>query len=393
MRLERIHDVMRREVDAGRLPGLVSLVSRRGEEHMCAIGTLAFGDSAPMMRDTIFRLASNTKPITAVAAMMLVEECKLRLDDSVDTWLPELADRKVLRTPASALDDTVPATRAITVRDLLTYRCGYGEVLAVAPGSPIHRALVEARLPLASWPFAGTPDDLMKHLGALPLVSHPGERWLYHMSGEILGVLVARVSGKSLGAFLRERIFDPLGMKDTAFSVPESKFDRLPPCYCTDPSTGQTAVQDPARGGIYAQPPVFEGGAGGLVSTADDMLAFGRMMLRGGSCRRERILSRTSIALMTTDHLTARQKETSPFFPHFWDTCGWGLGLGVITRRNDVGRSAGSFGWDGAFGTSCWIDPSEDLVGVLMTQRAPATLAYPAIIGDFWTSVYQAIDD
>jgi CubicO group peptidase (beta-lactamase class C family) len=123
--------------------------------------------------------------------------------------------------------------------------------------------------------------------------------------------------------------------------------------FCTDHSTGKTAVQDEARGGLYARAPAFEGGAGGLVSTVDDMLAFGSMMLRGGSYGRERILSRSSVALMTTDQLTAEQKETSPFFPHFWDTCGWGLGLGVITRRNDVGRSAGTFGWYGAFGTSC----------------------------------------
>lgn len=384
---------MRREVDAGRLPGLVALVSRRGEEHALATGTLAFGGNARMQRDAIFRLASNTKPITAVAAMTLVEECRLRLDEPVDAWLPELADRRVLRTPTSALDDTVTAERPITVRDLLTYRCGYGEAMILAPGSPIHRAQIDARLPLASWPFADTPDELMKRLGALPLISQPGERWLYHMSGEILGVLIARVSGKSLGAFLRERIFEPLGMKDTGFSVPESNIDRLPPCYCTDPGTRKTAVQDAARGGLYAEPPVFEGGAGGLVSTADDLLAFGRMMLRGGSYGRERVLSRTSVALMTTDTLTPEQKEASPFFPHFWETCGWGLGLGLITRRNDVGRSPGTFGWDGAFGTSCWIDPAEDLVGVLMTQRAPATLAYPAIVGDFWTSVYQALDD
>jgi CubicO group peptidase (beta-lactamase class C family) len=384
---------MQREVDSGRLPGLVALVSRRDEEHVHTIGTFAFGDSTPMRRDTIFRLASNTKPITAVATMMLVEECRLRLDEPVHTWLPELADRKVLRTPASALDDTVAASRPMTLRDLLTFRSGYGEVLGVAPGSPIHRALIEQRLPLASWPFAGTPDDLMRCLGALPLVCQPGERWLYHMSAEILGVLIARVSGKSLGAFLRERIFEPLGMKDTGFRVPESNLDRLPPCYCTDPSTGKTAIWGGTNGGVYARTPAFEGGGGGLVSTVDDLLAFGRMMLNSGSCGRERVLSRPAVELMTTDYLTAEQKETSPFFPHFWDACGWGLGLGVITRRNDVGRSAGTFGWDGAFGTSWWVDPSEQMIGILMTQRAPATLAYPAIVGDFWTSAYQAIDD
>ncbi len=384
---------MQREIDSGRLPGLAALVSRRGEEHVQALGTLAFGAAAPMRRDTIFRLASNTKPITAVATMTLVEECRLRLDDPVVEWLPELADRRVLRTPASALDDSVPASRPITLRDLLTFRCGYGEVFGLAPGSPIHRALIEARLPLASWPFAGSPDDLMKRLGALPLVCQPGERWLYHMPAEILGVLVARASGKSLGAFLRERVFEPLGMKDTDFSVPESKLDRFAACYFTDPSTGEAVVRDDGKLGMYARPPAFEGGGGGLVSTGDDLLAFGRMMLNGGSYGRERILSRPAIALMTSDHLTAAQKETSPFFPHFWDTCGWGLGLGVITRRGDVGRGAGTFGWDGAFGTSWWVDPSEQIVGVLMTQRSPATLAYPAIVGDFWTSVYQAIED
>jgi len=182
-------------------------------------------------------------------------------------------------------------------------------------------------------------------------------------------------------------------MKDTGFSVPASNRDRLPPCYRTDPSTEKTVIWDDAHSGIYSRPPVFEGGAGGLVSTVDDLLAFSQMMLQGGSMGRERVLSRTAVTLMTTDQLTTEQKRLSPFFPHFWDTCGWGLGLGVITHRADLGRSPGTFGWDGAFGTSCWADPAEDLVGMLMIQRTPATPAYPAIIGDFWTSVYQAIDD
>lgn len=392
-RLERINDIMRREVDRWELPGLVSLVRRRGEEHVFAVGTLAFDQQTPVKRDTIFRLASNTKPITSVAAMILVEECRLRLDDPVDDWLPELANPRVLRSPTAALDDVVPAVRAITVRDLLTYRSGYGEVLTLAAGSPIHQALIEARLPLAAWPFTGTADEFVKRLGALPLVCQPGERWLYHMSGEILGVLIARVSGKPLSAFLDERIFGPLGMKDTGFSVPASKLCRLPPCYRTDPSTKRTVVWDDAESGIYSRAPSFEGGAGGLVSTVDDMLAFSQMMLRGGATDCGRILSRSAVALMTTDQLTTTQKERSPFFPRFWDTCGWGLGVGVITHRTELGRSPGTFGWDGAFGTSCWADPAEDLVGVLMTQRTPATLAYPAMIGDFWTSVYQSIDD
>ena len=193
------------------------MISRRDEEHVEAIGTLAFDRTAPMQRDTLFRLASVTKPITAVAAMILVEECKLRLDDPVDEFLPELANRKVLRTIDSELDDTVPAKRPITVRDLLTFRSGYGEVAFLSPMCPLHRALIEARLPLSTFTFPGTSDEFMQCLGRLPLAHQPGERWLYHMSAEILGVLIARVSGMSLSAFMHERIFEPLGVKDTRF--------------------------------------------------------------------------------------------------------------------------------------------------------------------------------
>jgi CubicO group peptidase (beta-lactamase class C family) len=392
-RIRRLHDIMSRQVEGGRLPGLVTLLSRRGQEHMDAIGTLAFGGNAPMRRDTIFRLASMTKPITAVAAMILVEECRLRLDDPVDAWLPELKDRKVLRTIESPLDDTVPAKRPISLRDLLTFRSGYGEVMFLAWNCPMQKALDEARLPLTHWPFADTADELMKRLGALPLVHQPGERWLYHMAAEILGVLIARVSGKSLGRFLRERILDPLGMTDTGFSVPDEKLDRLPACYRTDPATGQTVVHDAARGGLYARPPVFEGGGGGLVSTAGDMLAFGRMMLNGGAYGRERILSRPSVALMTIDHLTPDQKAASPFFPNFWDVYGWGLGLSVIATRHDIARGPRCFGWDGTFGTSWFVDPNEDMIGILMTQRVPDSLSMPALVADFWTAAYQAIDD
>ena len=257
-------------------------------------------------------------------------------------------------------------------------------------------AMVEARLPLTQWLFDGTGDELMKRLGALPLAAQPGERWLYHMPAEILGVLVARVSGKTLGDFLSERVFEPLGMKDTAFFVPESKLDRLTTCYAGDPSTGRATVHDAARGGLVARPRAYESGAGGLVSTADDMLAFGRMLLGGGALGRERVLSRATLELMTTDQIAPEQKAASPFFPAFWDSFGWGFGLGVVTRRAGVGRRVGSFGWDGAFGTSLWVDPAERLVGVLMTQRLPdwmTVATWPPAVEDFWTSTYQAIDD
>ena len=391
VRLARLRASLQRHVDSGHTPGLVALIHHRGRTHVEAIGTTAFGGAAPMRRNTIFRLASTTKPITAAGAMVLVEECAIRLDDPVDAWLPELRDRRVLRTIDSALDDTVPANRPISLRDLLTFRSGYGEVGFVSPGCPLQEALAAAHLPLAAWPFDGTPDEFMRQLGDLPLACQPGERWLYHMGSEILGVLIARVSGRSLETFLRERIFDPLGMPDTGFHVPAEKLDRLPVCYATDVASGRAVVLHEAGGGYAASADVFESGAGGLVSTADDMLAFGRMMLRQGEG--ERILSRPSIDLMAMDHLTAAQKAASPFFPGYWTTRGWGLGMGVIIARNEIADGPGRFGWDGAFGTSWYVDPQENLIGILMTQRTPERLALSPLNGDFWTSAYQLIDD
>jgi CubicO group peptidase (beta-lactamase class C family) len=393
-RLARMHDVLQRHVDRGRLPGLVALISRRGVEHVEEIGTLAFDGPAPMRRDTIFRLASVTKPITAVAAMILVEECTLRLDDPIDDWLPELANRRVLRTIASELDDTVPAKRAITLRDLLTFRSGYGEVAFLSPMCPLQRALFKMQLPLSAWMFPGTADEFMRCLGSLPLASQPGDRWLYHMSADILGVLIARASRMSLSAFMRERIFEPLGMKDTGFTVPEAQLDRLATCYRTDSSTGEVTILPDARADLITRPPTFEAGAGarGLVSTADDLLALGRMMLRSGAYRKERILSRPSVELMATDHLTPEQKAVSPFIENFWDSRGWGLGLSIVTRRAEV-AGPGRFGWDGAFSVSWYVDPREDMVGVLMAQVRPAALCLPPLVLDFWTAAYQAIDD
>jgi CubicO group peptidase (beta-lactamase class C family) len=392
-RLARMRDALRRHVDDKTLSGLVALVRHRDREHVEVIGTHGFDSKVPMRRDSIFRLASMTKPVTAVGAMILVEECKLRLDDPVDAWLPELKDPKVLRTIESPLDDTVPARRRITVRDLLTFRSGHGEVAFLSPACPLQRALIEAQLPLAVFPFAGTPDEFMKRLGALPLAFQPGERWLYHMGAEILGVLIARVSGKPLSAFLGERIFQPLGMRDTGFLLPESKLDRLPTCYGRDLFTGELRVLHEPRRGYVAEPIPFDSGGGGLASTVDDMLTFGRMMLRGGIIGRERILSRPSIELMTTDQIAPEEKARSPFFEGFWRTHSWGLGVGLVTARGELADVPGRFGWHGAFGTSLWMDPKEDLVGVFMTQRRPDVLGTPPFIVDFWTSAYQLIDD
>jgi CubicO group peptidase (beta-lactamase class C family) len=393
-RLQRMHDVMQSHVQSERIPGLVTLLHRRGETVVDTIGTLAFGSSAPMRRDTIFRVASISKPVTAAAAIILVEEGKLRLDDPVDKFLPELRDRKVLRSLESQLDDTVPANRPITMRDLLTFRAGIGAVMVFPSKYPIQKAMEEAGLAPGPFLFSGGGnDEFMKRVGSLPLLHQPGEKWLYHTSLDILGVLLARVSGKSLGDFLRERLFEPLGMKDTAFYVPASKLDRLATAYQTDFSNGKTVVFDEARGGRFASAPVFEAGGGGIVSTADDFLAFGRMMMNKGLHGRERILSRLSIELMTADQITPDQKAASPFFTNFWDSRGWGFGLSIITRRDELAHVPGRYGWDGGYGTSFYCDPKEDLIGILMTQRVWDSPSPPAVLQDFWNSAYAAIDD
>jgi CubicO group peptidase (beta-lactamase class C family) len=389
-RLKRMHDVLARHVGSGRVPGAVTLVSRNGEVHVEAIGQMAIG-GAPMQRDTIFRIASMTKPVAAVAAMILVEECKLRLDDPVEAFLPELANRKVLRTIESAIDDTVPAIRAITLRDILTFRLGYGLIPIFPDRYPIQKAISAAGLaPGPVFPSI-PPDELMRRYGALPLVHQPGERWLYNAGFEILGVLIARVAGQTLGEFLRDRIFEPLGMKDTAFFVPQDKFNRFATAYLRDHETEQLKVFDDPVTGSFAKPPVFENASGGLVSTADDFNAFAQMMLNSGRLGNERILSRPSVELMTTDQILSEQKQGSELF--FGDNRGWGFGVGVIIRRDHLCNVPGRYGWEGGFGTSWYSDPREKLTGILLTQRLMDSPQLPPAMADFWTLAYQAIDD
>jgi CubicO group peptidase (beta-lactamase class C family) len=382
-------------VERGEVPGIVTLVSRRGEVHVDAIGMKAVGGSDPIRRDTIFRIASMTKPITATAAMILVEECKLRLDEPVDRLLPELADRRVLKRLDGPLDEVVPANRPITVRDLLTFRMGFGIVMAPPGTYPIQNAVSELLIfqgpPRPQAPPA--PDEWIRRLGTLPLMHQPGEKWMYNTGSDVLGVLIARASGQPFEAFLRERIFEPLGMKDTAFSVPAAKLDRLATSYWTNPATGSVELYDSAEGGQWSRPPAFPSGGGGLVSTVDDYLAFGQMMLEQGRHGSERILSRPSVETMTTDQLTRDQKAVSGLVPGYFDSHGWGFGVSVVTRREDLADSVGRFGWDGGLGTSWSSDPQEDLVGILMTQRAWTSPNPPDVCRDFWTLAYQAIDD
>jgi CubicO group peptidase (beta-lactamase class C family) len=388
-RLDRMHDLLASHVERRAVAGVVTLVSRRGATHVDAIGTKMIGGRDPIRRDTIFRIASMTKPIAAAATMILVEECTLRLDDPVDEFLPELANRRVLRTIDADLDDTVPAKRSITVRDLLTLRMGFGFVFAPS-ALPIERAASELEVmpgPPNPQRFP-PPDEWLRRLGTLPLMRQPGERWMYPTGYSVLGVLLARAAGQPLEQFLRERIFDPLGMQDTGFSVPAAKRDRLAGSYVLTAETGALDVYDEAGTSQWRDPPAFPDAEGGLVSTVDDYMAFGQMMLNNGQYGNERILSRASVELMTTGQITPEQRLGSEFFLE--SNRDWGFGVSIITQHDDVASAPGRFGWDGGLGTSWYADPREDLTAILMTQA----LGFPSRIDrDFWTLVYGALAD
>jgi CubicO group peptidase (beta-lactamase class C family) len=394
VRLGRLHDVMAGYVERGEIPGMVTLVSRRGSVHVDALGSTAIGGE-PVRRDTIFRIASMTKAITAAAAMILVEECKLRLDEPVDRLLPELANRKVLKNLDGQLDDTVPAVRAITVRDLLTFRMGFGMIMGAPDRYPILHAIDELQLGLGppSPDTTPAPDEWIRRLGTLPLMHQPGERWMYNTGSEVLGVLIARACDQPFDTFLRERIFEPLGMRDTGFSVPAAKIDRLAISYWTNFHTGKLEVFDQAAGGQWSRPPAFPSGAAGLVSTVDDYHAFARMLLNKGEHGSQRILSRPSVETMTTDQLTPQQKAVSGLTPGYFESHGWGFGVSIVTKRLDLAGPIGKFGWDGGLGTSWYSDPQEDMVTILLTQRAWTSPSPPNVCLDFWTLAYQAIDD
>ena len=392
-RLERMHELLSGHVEREELPGLVALVSHHDHVHVETLGTLSFGHAAVMKRDTIFRIASLSKVIAAVAAMTLVEECKLRLDDSIEPWLPELANRRVLRSLSSQPDDTVPAQRAITVRDLLTYRMGFGSVMAMPDTYPIQKLIREYRIggdgPRLPSQFP-TTDEWIKRLGSLPWIAQPGERWLYHVSGDVLGVLLARVVGMSLGRFLRERIFDPLGMNDTAFCVPAEKIGRLPAAYFFNRQTNRLDLFDePASNAWRVEPPI-ESAGGGLVSTIDDYFAFSRMMLNKGRHGREQILSRAAVELMTSDHLTPGQRADCEIF--FGGHSSWGLGMAVDILRDETFHNPGRFGWNGGFGTTAYTDPAEEMIGILFTQRMMDSPEPPRVFTDFWTLAYGAME-
>jgi CubicO group peptidase (beta-lactamase class C family) len=392
-RLQQMRTRFESLIEQGELPGLVALVSCHDDIHVEALGTLAFDSPAPMLRDTIFRIASLSKVVVAVAAMILIEDCALRLDDAVDHWLPELASPRVLRTLESEVEDTVPAHRSITVRDLLTYRMGFGSIMAMPGTYPIQRYIREYRLG-GDGPTLGSHmpdiDEYLRLLGSLPLIAQPGECWMYHNSGDVLGALIARVSGGSLGSFLQERIFGPLGMKDTAFFVGPEKVSRLPAMYTRNRRTGALDHFEQPPSSAWTSPPAFESGGGGLLSTVDDYFAFSRMLLNMGRYGGGEILSRASVELMTTDQLDPAQRSGAKIF--FGDFSSWGLGFAVDIARREIYQNPGRYGWTGGFGTTAYNDPREGVIGILFTQRMMDSPTLPHAFTDFWTLAYAAIE-
>lgn len=377
--LGRLHAAASRHVGDDRVPGLVALVARGDQVHVEALGKLAIGGAA-VAGDSIFRIASTTKPITAAATLALAAEGLITLDEPVDLLLPELAGRRVLRRMDGPLGDTVPAIRAITVRDLLTFTFGFGMVMEMFT-SPAPWPVVEAaealNLSTIGPPAPDVqpdPDTWIAGLGALPLLAQPGERWLYNTGASVLGVLLARAAGEPLGEVLRSRIFDPLGMRDTAFFTTATS--RLATAY--RPAPGGLVVQDEPDG-AWSHPPAFGDGAAGLVSTAGDLLAFARMLLRGGAP----VLPAGAVRAMTTGQLTPAQKARGGLGSGFFAGRSWGFCQAVL--------DSGAYGWDGGFGTSWLVDPHHELAVIVMTQRLFESPETPDVHRDIQAAAYAAL--
>ena len=364
--LAQIPGALQGLVDQGVLSGAVTLVWRKGEVvQVNALGQRDIAKGLPMERDTLFRIASMTKPVTTVAAMQLVEEGKLKLDDPITKWIPELAGMLVLDDPKGPLDNTKPAQREITVEDLMTHRAGlaYG-FTSMGPIAHAHEAKLGNVLV-----HSHTPDTWLKALGELPLSFQPGDRFHYSHATEVLGFLVARVAGKPLGQVLQERIFGPLGMKDTAFWLPKDKRDRLARLYQAPPTDGP--LKDVSLP-MADEAPEFEQGGGGLISSADDYLKFARMLLGRGEVDGVRLLKSETVDLMTGNRLTDVQRGHDFLGMPFWLSQGFGLGLSMIMdaqKHEWMGAGAeGSFGWPGAFGTWWQADPANEMILIYLIQ-------------------------
>lgn len=374
----RIDEIVERAVEQGQAPGVVAAVARGDRVHVATAGVMAV-DGAPMRRDTLFRISSTTKPMTEAVVLSLVDAGRLELDEPVDELLPELADRRVLLRPDGPLGETVPAQRPITVRDLLTFTWGFGMqgAMFTAPEPwPIFTATVQRQLGTFGPPQPDSmpdPDTWMARLGELPLLAQPGERWLYQTGSQVLGVLAARAAGAPYPDVMRQRLLGPLGMNDTGFYASDTS--RLATAY--ENRDGRLEVSDPPDG-QWSHPPAFPDGGAGLVSSVDDVVKFGRMLLRGG----RPVLKATTVTEMTRDQLTAAQRANVwPGFS-FLDGRGWGYGVSIL----DDGR----YTWEGGFGTTWSNIPSHDLTVVVLTQRAADETGMPAVCEDVLTAARAA---
>jgi CubicO group peptidase (beta-lactamase class C family) len=386
---DRLHGALSPYVERGDMPGLIALVARGDDVQVEVIGTKSFEDTTPLPRDAIFRIASMSKPITAVVAMLLVDDGTLRLSDSVDEYLPELAGRRVLASLDAEIGDTVPARRAITIEDLLTGRMGFGSGPWPMDSLPIQRAeaALELRTLRAPWPPSPhTPDDWIRAFATLPLIQQPGEGWLYNTGIQVLGVLLERAAGQPLEALLRERLFEPLGMRDTAFSVPGEKRDRFTTAYAPDPQTGRLDAFDRVDDSYWSAPPAMPNAAGWLVSTIDDFWTFASMMRNRGVHDGNRLLAEESFTRMTTDQLTPEERESAVLF---LGSAGWGFGMAAPRRDRPSSVVPGGFGWDGGTGTSWRTDLARDVTGILFTQRAMTSPEPPQVMGSFWQAAYE----
>ncbi|HEX3379554.1 MAG TPA: serine hydrolase domain-containing protein [Paraburkholderia sp.] len=390
-RLATLTNAMQGYVERGEVAGVVSLVWRRGEiGYFEPLGLRDEAAQLPMERDTLFRIASMTKPVTSAAIMMLIEEDRLALDTPISLWLPELAAPRVLRDPTGPLEQTDPIRAPLTVLDLLTHRAGFAYHFTAT--GPLAEAYASA---FNGFDAAGGNSAWLARIAALPLMFQPGSRWHYGVATDVLGVLIERVSGVPLGEFFRTRIFEPLGMRDTAFWVPDTQLARLATAYNIDPGTRRRVVEDHAAASRWANPRRFQSGGGGLVSTAEDYLQFAQLLLGRGRVGAIRLLSHRSVDLMRSNFLSRDQRRLPAFGHVIWAGQGFGLGLSIVddpAQQLPLGyRSLGSFGWPGAYGTSWFADPVENLIGLMLIQRRSID-PFPMAI-DFERRVYDSIDD
>ncbi|WP_274426518.1 serine hydrolase domain-containing protein [Chelativorans sp. YIM 93263] len=393
--LKALQEKMDRHVGDGYIPGATWLIHHDGETQIGTAGTFEMnGAGKPMARDTIFRVASITKPVTAAIAMTLVENGTIGLDDPVGEFLPELAQPRVLKSVESDINDTVPAERPVTLRHLLTQTFGLGAIMVFPEQYPIQSAMREAGI-APSWVLPKmTSDEYMQRLSDLSLAYQPGERFLYNNGLDVAGILIERATGKRLGEVMQEWLFEPLGMKDTAFFVPPEKRDRLPTQYGMDFAAGDGSiiVYDADLGIDFTAPPPMDSGAGGLVTTVDDYAAFSRMMHNKGELDGTRILQAGTVAEMTRNQLTPEQMSTSDAAMFMEEGgAGWGLGMSVILGETKMGLKPGAFGWNGGYGTTAFTDPENGLVAMLFTQRLMDSPEPPVTYVDFWNQIYRSI--